>query len=235
MVPVSTANSLTTGDSQHLHSYGDDRDANSPVAEVVDVFRSTRQQYTPPAERSVEFADPDLTSDHEEFDSIFIAQPPPPQLVANSGGATQMDAFIAPESHLSSAGVSSIAGSSNVDLMSHHATTGGTASGCSPGDRNGYTSHDEAPWLVYQHADHVKFRLPNIANRSLQVITRPPPEDQSSLGILFVFLDLFERRRTKNMICCTEKVASVTVCHTTLTRCRRHSYSPLQWRPTPST
>ena len=94
MVPVSTANSLTARDSQNLHSYGDDRGANSPVAEVADVFKSTRQQYTPPAERFAEFADPDLTSDYEEFDSTFIAQPPPSLLLANAVGATQMDAFI---------------------------------------------------------------------------------------------------------------------------------------------
>ena len=42
MVPVSTANALAARDSQHLHSYGDDRDASSPVPEVVDVFRSDR-------------------------------------------------------------------------------------------------------------------------------------------------------------------------------------------------
>ena len=170
MVPFSTANSLTARDSQHLHSYGDDRGANSPVAEVVDVFRSARQQYTPPAERSAEFADPDLASDHEEFDSTFIAQPLPSLLLANSVGATQMDAFIqtsssnAPESRLSSAGVSSIAGSSNVDLMHHHATTGGTASECSPGDRDGYTTHNEAPWLVDQHADLL--RIPFTQHRN---------------------------------------------------------------------
>ena len=52
-------------------------------------------------------------------------------------------------------GVSSIAGSFNVDFMLHHATNGGTASNSSPGDRDGYISHDEAPWLVDQHADHV--------------------------------------------------------------------------------
>ena len=159
MVPVSTANSLTARDSQHLHSYGDDRGVNSPVAEVVDVFRWTKQQHTPPADRSAQFADPDLTSDYEEFDSTFVAQPPPSLLLANSVGATQMDAFIqtsfsfnAPESHLSSARVSNIARSSNVDLMRHHATSAGTASECSPGDGDGYTSHDEAPWLVDQHA-----------------------------------------------------------------------------------
>ena len=73
-----------------------------------------------------------------------------------------------------------------------------------------------------------QFRLPNIATRSLQVIARPHPQDQSPLGILFAFLDLFMRRRTKKMICSTDKVVSVTVCHTTLTRCRSHSYSPLQ-------
>ena len=77
IIPLSTANSLTAKDFQHLHSYGDDREANSPVAEVVDVFRSTRQQYTPPADRSAEFADPGSTCDHEEFDSTFTAQPPP--------------------------------------------------------------------------------------------------------------------------------------------------------------
>ena len=111
LVPVSTANSLTARDSQHLHSFGDDRGASSPVAEVVDVFRSTRQQYTPPAERSAEFADPDLTIDHEKFDSTFIAQPSPSLLLANSVEATQMDAFIqtssssiAPKSRLRSAG-----------------------------------------------------------------------------------------------------------------------------------
>ena len=149
----------------------DDRDANSPVAKVVDVFRLTRQQYTPPAERYAEFAGADLASSHEEFDSTFIAQPPPSLLLANSGGATQMDAFIqtfsssnAPESRLSGAELSSRAGSSNVDLMRHHATTGGTASKCSPGDRDGYTSHDEAPWLVDQHADHVP--IPFAHNRN---------------------------------------------------------------------
>ena len=52
----------------------------------------------------------------------------------------------APESRLSIAGVSSIAGSSHVDLMRHDATTGGTAAECSPADRDGYTSHEEAPW-----------------------------------------------------------------------------------------
>ena len=197
MVPVSTANSLTAGDSQHLHSYGDDRDANSPVAEVVGVFRSTRQQYNPPAEMPAEFADPHLTSDHEEFDSTFIAQPPPFLLLTNSGGATQMDAFYqtssssnAPESHLSNSGVSSIAGSSNVDLMHHHATTGVTASECSPGETGTLLTTRLRGWWINMLI-MCQFHLPNIAIRSLQVITRPHPQDQSPLGVLFAFLDLY--------------------------------------------
>ena len=45
--------------------------------------------------------------------------------------------------------------SCSVDLGRHHASVGGTASECSPGDRDGYTSHDEASWLIDQHADNV--------------------------------------------------------------------------------
>ena len=70
----------------------------------------------------------------------------------------------APERRLSSAGVSSIAGSSNVDLIRHHTTTGGTASECSSANRDGYTSHNKAPWLVDQHAGHVLIPFPQHRN-----------------------------------------------------------------------